>query len=447
MIAGAKTAEQPALLRDLLDARSRTDKLFEVVHSSALYERPIAERHRLIFYLGHLEAFDWNLFRHQSPALKSFHPVYDQLFAFGIDPVDGGLPNDQPHDWPSIAEIQQYNQRVRREIDAFLETEDQRSLATSPNTLLHVAVEHRLMHAETLAYLFHRMPYDQKKSQHQSAESANPANSRRSELLTVPAGRASLGLSKNGTFGWDNEFDLYQVDVPEFLVDKFLVTNGDFLEFLNAGAYDDRNLWRDSDWRWIQLQRVRHPAFWRKQGNEWLYLGMFEEIPLPLDWPVYVSYAEASAYARWAGKSLPTEAQWHRAAYGDRRGTDRDFPWGNDSRLKGKGNFDFSRWDPAPITAYQENVSAFGIAGMLGNGWEWCSTEFAPFPGFQPFPFYPGYSANFFDGQHFVLKGGSPRTAAPLLRRSFRNWFQAHYQYAYTGFRCVKNPQDGRPAC
>lgn len=450
MIGGAKPAEQPTLLRDLLDARFLTDKLFEVVRSSALYERPIAERHRLIFYLGHLEAFDWNLFRQQSTTLKSFHPAFDQLFAFGIDPVDGGLPNDQPHDWPSIAEVQQYNQRVRREIDAFLETDalvSPRSLTSPARTLLHVAIEHRLMHAETLAYLLHRMPYDQKHSQPQAAVPAKPPIA--CEMLTIPAGQATLGLphKQNDAFGWDNEFNLHQVDVPQFLIDKFMVTNGDFLEFLNAGGYDDRNLWRDSDWRWIQSQQIRHPAFWRKRGNEWLYRGMFEEVPLPLDWPVYVSHAEASAYARWAGKSLPTEAQWHRAAYGDRRGPNREFPWGNDSRIVGKGNFHFSRWDPAPVTAYPENVSAFAVAGTLGNGWEWCSTEFAPFPGFEPFPFYPGYSANFFDGQHFVLKGGSPRTAAPLLRRSFRNWFQAHYQYAYTGFRCVKHPEDRRPAC
>ncbi|HUN61215.1 MAG TPA: SUMF1/EgtB/PvdO family nonheme iron enzyme [Candidatus Sulfotelmatobacter sp.] len=451
MFGGAKLAEQPALLRDLFDARSLTDTLFEVVRSDALYERPIAERHRLIFYLGHLEAFDWNLLRQQSSALHSFHPAFDQLFAFGIDPVDGGLPNDQPHDWPSIAEIQRYNQRVRREIDTFLESEgltDQRALATPANTLLHVAIEHRLMHAETIAYLLHCMPYGQKHSRPQAAVASKPAVVNQA-MLAIPAGHATLGLPRNqhGVFGWDNEFEVQQVHVPQFLVDKFMVTNADFLNFLNAGAYHDRNLWRDSDWRWIQSQQIRHPAFWRNQGSEWFYRGMFEEVPLPLDWPVYVSYAEAAAYARWAGKSLPTEAQWHRAAYGDRRGLDREFPWGDDSRIESKGNFHFTRWDPAPVTAYRENVSAFGAVGMLGNGWEWCSTEFAPFLGFQAFPFYPGYSANFFDGQHFVLKGGSSRTAAPLLRRSFRNWFQAHYQYAYTGFRCVKNPEDRRPAC
>ena len=148
---------------------------------------------------------------------------------------------------------------------------------------------------------------------------------------------------------------------------------------------------------------------------------MFDEIPLPPDWPAYVSHAEASAYARAAGKKLPTEAQWHRAAEGARPA----------------GNTDFKSWDPAPVNAFPHTSSAFGAVEMIGNGWEWTSTVFAPFAGFKPFPFYPGYSANFFDGKHFVMKGGSPRTAACMLRPSFRNWFQPHYPYVYAGFRCV----------
>jgi formylglycine-generating enzyme required for sulfatase activity len=166
---------------------------------------------------------------------------------------------------------------------------------------------------------------------------------------------------------------------------------------------------------------------------------MFEDIPLPLDWPVYVSRAEANAYARWAGKALPTEAQWHRAAYGTPEGRERQFPWGDEAPNRRLGNFDFERWDPTPVGTFAQGQSAFGVADLIGNGWEWTSTPFGPFPGFEPFSFYPGYSANFFDGQHFVMKGGSARTAACMLRRSFRNWFQPHYQYVYAGFRCVRN--------
>jgi formylglycine-generating enzyme required for sulfatase activity len=165
---------------------------------------------------------------------------------------------------------------------------------------------------------------------------------------------------------------------------------------------------------------------------------MFEDIPLPPTWPVYVSQAEAKAYASWAGKSLPTEAEWQRAAYGAANGEEREYPWGSEAPVEKFGNFDFARWSPAPVNAFPAGRSAFGVEGLLGNGWEWTSTEFGPYPGFEPFSFYRGYSADFFDGKHFVLKGGSARTAACMLRSTFRNWFQSHYQFAYTGFRCVK---------
>ena len=165
---------------------------------------------------------------------------------------------------------------------------------------------------------------------------------------------------------------------------------------------------------------------------------MFGTIPLPLSWPVYVSHAEASAFARWAGRKLPTEAQWHRAAYGAPDGTERAYPWGEAPPEEAHGNFHHQRWDAAPVDAHPAGASAFGVFDLLGNGWEWTSTAFGPLPGFEPFSFYPGYSANFFDGKHFVMKGGSPRTDACMLRRSFRNWFQPHYPYVYATFRCVE---------
>jgi len=180
-------------------------------------------------------------------------------------------------------------------------------------------------------------------------------------------------------------------------------------------------------------------VFWRRVNGEWFLRTMFDEIPLPLDWPGYVSHAEASAYARWAGKQLPTEAQWHRAAYGTHKQMENSYPWGNTPPNAKLGNFDFASWEPAPANAFPQAQSAFGVADLLGNGWEWSSSIFAPFAGFQPLPFYRGYSADFFDGRHFVMKGGSPRTATCMLRRSFRNWFQPHYQYVYAGFRCVSN--------
>ena len=131
------------------------------------------------------------------------------------------------------------------------------------------------------------------------------------------------------------------------------------------------------------------------------------------------------------------EAEWQRAACATPQGDERTYPWGSQAPAPEFGNFDFRRWSPMPVNAHPAGGTAFGVQGMVGNGWEWTSTEFAPFPRFKAFPFYPGYSADFFDGKHFVMKGGSARTAACMLRPTFRNWFQAHYQFIYTGFRCV----------
>ena len=430
------------LLAALEGARSVTDELFRIVKPQFLYDRPIPERHRIVFYIGHLEAFDWNLAGKRALNLRSSNEDFDRLFAFGIDPVAGGLPTDQPSDWPGMQEVEAYRDRVRSTLDTALASAS--FSGTSEDLLrdayvLNVAIEHRLMHAETLAYMLHRLPLDRKVPQ--PVTPLAPARPPDTRMADIPAGAATLGLPRNGSepFGWDNEFILHTVTVPSFAIETHKVTNGQFLRFMGAGGYQDPSLWTKEDWQWIEQQQVRHPAFWTKQGSNWHYRTMFSEIPLPLDWPVYVSHAEASAYAKWAGKALPTEAQWHRAALGTPEGAERTYPWGEEPPQARHGNFNFERWDPSPVGVYTSGESAFGIAGLVGNGWEWTATPFEPFPGFEPFPFYPGYSANFFDGKHYVMKGGSARTAACMLRRSFRNWFQGHYQYMYAGFRCVEN--------
>lgn len=368
-------------------ARIQSDRLFSLLDPAALYERPIPERHRVIFYLGHLEAFDWNLLR---GGCKPFEPAFDRLFAFGIDPVGGGLPADQPSDWPAEDAVRDYNGCVRAALDG---TDDY------PDLLLNVAIEHRLMHVETLSYMLHQLPPASKRRDAPAAP-AMDGPPRKPGMVEVPAGEVRLGLARDaGQFGWDNEFDAHTVHVPGFAIDRYKVTNGDYLEYVRAGGSP--------------------PVFWKRSGDGWMYRSMFEETPLPLDWPVYVSHADASAYARWAGKELPAEAEWQRAACG----------------APLAGNYGCERWDPVPVTAFGAGES--GVEDMRGNGWEWTSTLFAPFRGFEPFPFYPGYSANFFDGQHYVMKGGSPLTAACMMRPSFRNWFQPQYPYVYAGFRCV----------
>ena len=426
----------------LLEARARTDELFRVVRDDAMYERPIAERHRMIFYLGHVESFDWNLLAQRAFGLPSFHPTFDKLFAFGIDPVGGGLPTDAPSDWPQREEIERYNGRLRIALDEAI----RRALATPVEghpqlfEMIEVAIEHRLMHAETLAYMLHQLPAEKKMPGPKDVSWKTPRA--KSHLVEIASGYATLGLlrSNGNEFGWDNELQAHEEYVPEFAIDNYNVTNRDFLLFVQSGGYNDPSLWSDEAWAWKKEHRIQHPVFWRSAGNLWLYRTMFGEVQLPLDWPVYVSHAEATAYAKWLGRKLPTEEQFHRAAYGTSQdGVERQYPWGDDPPDTRYGNFDFMHWDPMPVASYPRGASAFGIHDLVGNGWEWTRTTFAPFAGFNPMPFYPGYSANSFDGKHYVMKGGSPRTAVCMLRRSFRNWFQPHYPYVYATFRCVED--------
>jgi ergothioneine biosynthesis protein EgtB len=431
------------LLSRLEEARTRTDELFKVLAPNSFYDRPIAERHRLIFYLGHLEAFDWNLL---GPVLglDPVNETLNRLFAFGIDPVGGGLPTDVASDWPTIAEVEKYNRGVREQLDERLN--DPSSAAILEGPLLNVAIEHRLMHAETLAYLFHNLPVQHKLPY--DVTSGDPGPAPRPRQVTIPAGSATLGQVRGrpNSFGWDNEFDEQVVQVPSFSIDVFPTTNHEFLKFVHAGGYENAAYWRPEDWEWKRQHGLEHPHFWVRQSSApandpetpWEYQGMFGRVPLPAAWPVYVSYAEANAFAQWAGRKLPTEAQWQRAAYARQDGTESSFPWGDAHPDPARGNFHHMSWEPTRVDAHPKGASAFGVFDLLGNGWEWTSTPFGPLPGFEPFPFYKGYSADFFDGKHFVMKGGSARTDSCMLRRSYRNWFQPHYPYIYSTFRCVE---------
>ncbi len=410
----AKTPPATRLVHALARSRLRTDALFGLVRPEAFLDRPVPERHRTIFYFGHLEAFDWNLLS-QAAGIPSFQPEFDQLFAFGIDPEPGQLPQDKRSDWPEKREVQRYHLRVRQAID---------DLSTQVSEeMLSVALEHRLMHAETFAYLLHDLSTTQKDIP--PVVPLPPSPTPVPTIIEIPGGTVILGQRRADPdgryqFGWDNEFDGHEVSVSALAMSKYKVTNGEYLQFVRAGA--------------------EPPHFWTWGEGQWRWRAMSGEVPLPMDWPVYVTHQEASAYAAWTGKRLPTEAEFHRVAYGTPDDQEeRSYPWGEDAPDIRRGNFNGNRWDPISVTATPNGDSAFGISQLVGNGWEWTSTVFQPFPGFKPLSCYPGYSARFFDGHHYVLKGASSRTDAGLLRRSFRNWFRPNYPYVYAGFRCVED--------
>jgi ergothioneine biosynthesis protein EgtB len=423
--------------------RDRSRALFDLLRDDAYYSRPIALRHPIVFYEGHLPAFSFNTLVKKGLGGMSIDERLERLFARGIDPDedDAAQAFDQ---WPSRDDVRAFAQEAdRRVIDALEHAEVDRPghpLLDRAEAVFAI-LEHEAMHQETLLYMWHRLPFEQKRTPRGYAP-RRAGSAAASDWIDVPAGCATLGIDRESVpFGWDNEQPRHSVHVGAFAMERHDVTNAAFLEFVDAGGYADPRWWRPGDWEWLQRDHIRHPLFWESHEGAWYWRGMFGLIPLPPSWPVYLSFAEAGAFARWRGARLPTEAEFQRAAFGARDGREHRHPWGDAEPAPVHGVFDFASWEPEPAGSHPEGRSAWEIEDLVGNGWEWTSTVFAPFPGFRPMPSYPEYSADFFDGEHFVMKGASPATSRELLRPTFRNWFRPHYPYVYATFRCARDAQ------
>ncbi|MYD85689.1 MAG: ergothioneine biosynthesis protein EgtB [Acidobacteria bacterium] len=444
---GAGVVDRRQVIQAYRENRTRTRELFEMLAPDAYYERPIPLRHPVVFYDGHIPAFAVNAFLKRGLGHPGVDGDLEVLFARGIDPTDGAAASASAiASWPSRDAVRRYTEQAD---DAILS-----ALATAPvegeeNAVLRrgqgvfTILEHEEMHQETLLYMWHRLDprFKRRPAGYEPTGVAEAAPARR-EMVTIPTGRATLGAGMQQVrFGWDNEFPSLSVEVPAFAIDVHDVTNAEYRAFVDAGGYDDPALWSAAAWRRRREIDRAHPLFWERSDGDWFWRGMFGSVPLPPAWPVYATHDEASAFARWKGLRLPTYAEFHRAAFGTPDGFERAHPWGDGAPDETRGNFDFRSWDPTPVGSFPAGASAWGVHDLAGNGWEWTSTPFAGFPGFEAMASYPEYSADFFDGEHFVVKGASPATARGLVRRSFRNWFRPHYPYAYATFRCAGDAQ------
>lgn len=441
-------AGAPRSRRRLVDRyqkmRARTASLFDLLEDDAYYARPIALRLPIVFYEGHLPIFSFNTLVKRGLGRPSIDARYEELFARGIDPHEsqaaatGGAAPANP--WPTRQEVR----ALAAEADArVIEALQHGEIEQPGHPLLDRAeavfciLEHELMHQETLLYMFHQLPHAAKRKPSGYRPRTEGGTAPQS-WVSVPPGSATLGVdSADERFTWDNERPACAARVEAFRIERHNVTNERFMEFVDAGGYRDAQWWRPEDWAWVRNEGITHPPFWALEDGRWRWKGLFDFVYLPPSWPVYVSQAEASAYARWRGLRLPTEAEYQRAAFGSLTGGPRRYPWGEAAPESAHGVFDFSSWDPEPAGSHPLGASEWGVEDLLGNGWEWTSTPFAPFEGFKPMPSYPEYSADFFDGEHFVMKGASPSTARELLRPSFRNWFRSRYPFVYATFRCV----------
>jgi formylglycine-generating enzyme required for sulfatase activity len=396
------TAERTTLLAAYGRNRERSAFLFDLPDAEAYTEAPIPLRLPFVFYEGHIPAFSLITLIRSALCGKSVDESFERLFRRGIDPdTVSEARRSAPTTWPGRTAVRAFASACDERIVDALRNADIDN-PENPHLLraqaIHVCLEHEQMHHETLLYILHHLPPARKRRLVQTHEdSTQPPY----ERVRVETGEATLGAARDEIpFGWDNEFEKTRVRVNAFTMERNSVTNCDYLHFLEKIGADT-------------------PPFWRKRRGTWHLLTQFDLLPLPLSWPVYVTQAQASAYAAWKGMRLPTEAEYHRAAFGAPEGGERSFPWGEEQPDATRGNFDMRRYDPVPVGSYPLGASAWGVND------------------FTPMITYPVYSADFFDGKHYVLKGASPVTDRQIIRRTFRNWFRADYPYLYAKFRCV----------
>jgi gamma-glutamyl hercynylcysteine S-oxide synthase len=270
---------------------------------------------------------------------------------------------------------------------------------------------------------------------------APPENleTRRGNMVHFPGGPVVIGTGDRSQ-AYDNERPQHRVDLAPFWIDADPVTNRDFEAFVAAGGYSVREYWSEAGWEWVSHSGATAPKYWTLEEGQWMTRSMNRVGPVEPSCPVcHVSYYEAEAFARFAGKRLPTEFEWEAAASWDpQTGATRPFPWGDAAATRELANLDQLSFGTAPVGSYPLNVSPLGCYGMIGDVWEWTSSDFRPYPGFESFP-YKEYSEVFFGSDYKVLRGGSWATRPGATRNTFRNWDYPIRRQIFSGFRCARD--------
>jgi iron(II)-dependent oxidoreductase len=429
--------EQAGQIASLLEeARADTLRIFDLADEAELHRSPGFGFRPVMWHLAHIGVFEAYWLLQKAQGLPEPDPAYERVF----DPIR--TPREESKNLPGRREMEDYLARVRAASLRYLEGFDFREAdpLKSGGYIFRLVLEHERQHQETLCYLVQLLDPSKKRRpaatrREHAPEVASEATAADGGTVFIPAGAFPMGAQPGG-FAYDNELPAREVFVPAFRLDRQLTTNAEYERFVDEGGYERREFWSDEGWGWREREGWSHPLYWLRESRGWRERLMFEEVGLRAEHPVTgVSWFEAEAYATFAGKRLPTEAEWEKAASWDESaGVKRRYAWGDSAPSAEVCNSGLGFWGTTPAGGFPSGASAYGCHDMNGNVWEWTSTTFDAFPGFEPFP-YPEYSEVWFDGDHRVLKGGSWATDASVLRTSFRNFFRRHFRIAFAGVR------------
>jgi len=413
------------------------EKLFECLSDEdVFYLKPEPTRHPIIFYFGHTATFFINKLIVSNIIHKRINAEYESMFAIGVDEMNWDDMNASHYAWPKVSEVKAYREAVREKIDELISTlpvtlpirqED-------PMWIVLMGIEHEHIHLETSSVLHRQLPIEKIKDGNYFPRCNEVGEAPINEMVSIEGGKIILGKDKSHhLYGWDNEYGKKELIVDSFKTSKFLVSNGEFLAFVQDEGYINKSYWDEEGLEFLASRDVSLPAFWVRQGNSsYKYRAMLEEMDMPYNWPVDVNYLEAKAFCKWKsakeGKEyrLLSEAEWHRLY---QRAGITDVPEFDDR----KANINFRYWaSSSPVDKF-----AFGdLFDVMGNVWQWTESHMDAYEGFEVHPAYDDFSVPTFDGKHNLLKGGSWASTGNELMKHSRYAFRRHF-YQHAGFRYV----------
>ncbi len=428
------------------DTYSLYERLFDcLVSEEAWYTKAIPLRHPLIFYYGHTAVFFVNKLHVAKLIPERLNAELESMVAIGVDEMSWDDLNDANYNWPGVAEVKRYRDRVRDLVNDFI---DNAPLSLpirweDPMWIVLMGIEHERIHLETSSVLIRQLPLSLVQSdplfpvcdiQHTEA----PENS----LVPIPAKEVRVGKDRSADlYGWDNEYGEQLHEVKSFKASKYLVSNQEYLEFVEDGGYQTEKYWTDEGWEWCQFARATMPEFWFKQGDTYGYRAMTEAMSMPWSWPVDVNYLEAKAFCNWksekTGKQirLPTEAEW----YAMRNELDTDQPhW---ESAPGNINLEYGA-SACPVNLFKTRLgNGSEIYDLIGNVWQWTETPIDALPGFEVHPAYDDFSTPTFDGKHNLIKGGCFFSTGNYAIKDSRYAFRRHF-FQHAGFRYIESDEE-----
>lgn len=412
------------------------EKLFETLVCGAGYlQKPIALRHPLIFYLGHTATFFINKLVLAGLLKERIEPRFESIFAVGVDEMSWDDLNDAHYDWPTVDAVRDYRKQMRRRVGHLIEAMP----LTLPIAWDHpwwvilMGIEHERIHLETSSVLIRQQRLDLVRPHPDWRPCSDSAAAPQNALVQIPAGVVRLAKDKSAPFyGWDNEFGVHEAEVPAFAVGQYLVSNQEFLTFVQAGGYSQDSLWEEEGLAWKKFAQATHPTFWLRDDDAWRLRLMTEEVPMPWDWPAEVNYHEAKAFCNWKRAQtgqpyrLPTEDEWYRLY--DVSGLE-EVPVGQPA----KANLHLHHYASAcPVNKFRHG----DLYDVVGNVWQWTETPIYPFAGFEVHPLYDDFTTPTFDERHNLIKGGSWISCGNEALKSARYAFRRHF-FQHAGFRYV----------